>query len=117
RRNRSVSLSSAARLMRNRLTSAETDVARSAALMRARRYVSSSSDTVMFFTITQYPTARTLQSNIATRVARPLTRFKTALTRCGALDQRPPARARRDRRSAWSAGRSEERRVGKEWRG
>ena len=45
---RSVSVSSEARSSRKRLTSADTDVSRSAATIRARRYVSSSTETVIF---------------------------------------------------------------------
>src|ERR1700720_3520091 len=55
---RSTWLSPEPSLTRNSLTSAETDVSRSAAIMRARRYVSSSSDTVTFFTYTQYHRSR-----------------------------------------------------------
>src|SRR5262249_60706074 len=51
---RSVSLSSAASSVRKRFTNAETEVSRSAALMRARRYVSSSTETVIFFIVSQY---------------------------------------------------------------
>src|SRR6266436_4079956 len=55
---RSTWLSPEPSLTRNSLTSAEIDVSRSAAIMRARRYVSSSSDTVTFFTYTQYHRSR-----------------------------------------------------------
>src|SRR5258708_5935186 len=51
---RSTLLSPAANWARKPLTSAETDVSCSAAFMRARRYVSSSTDTVIFFIIPQY---------------------------------------------------------------
>src|SRR5215469_13930073 len=68
RLSRSVSVSSEARSIRNCLTSADTDVSRSAAAMRARRYVSSSSETVMFLMNSQL-CARTALSRIALRVA------------------------------------------------
>src|SRR5215469_14120348 len=68
RLSRSVSVSSEARSIRKRLTSADTDVSRSAATIRARRYVSSSSETVMFLMNSQL-CARTALSRIALRVA------------------------------------------------
>ena len=55
---RSVSVSLAANSVRNRATSAETDVSRSAAFIRALRYVSSSTVTVIFFTFSLFTLPR-----------------------------------------------------------